>query len=163
MKRIFRSAFLSLLLCTAMAVMLTGCGGDKSGGTIDEPEITGEYLAGEYAQQLTTDGAEIVLGSVDMEKTEDGYSVSVAEKEVVVNDSYEKGYYIADRNLNRDVQLGPEARIACDEGETLGVVSPDEFIEQYSGDDEQLYQVYLMGESAELLLAVDPEDVQAEQ
>ena len=163
MKRIFRSVFLSLLLCTAMAVMLTGCGGDKSGGTIDEPEITGEYLAGEYAQQLTTDGAEIVLGSVDMEKTEDGYSVSVAEKEVVVNDSYEKGYYIADRNLNRDVQLGPEARIACDEGETLGVVSPDENRYTYSGDDEQLYQVYLMGESAELLLAVDPEDVQAEQ
>lgn len=60
MKRAFKSMFLSLLLCAALVMTFTGCDDDTSGGTIDEPEITGEYLAGEYAQQLTTDGAEVM-------------------------------------------------------------------------------------------------------
>ena len=97
MKRAFKSMFLSLLLCAALVMTFTGCDDDTSGGTIDEPEITGEYLAGEYAQQLTTDGAEVIVGSVDMEGSDGAYTVHIAEKEVVVNDGYEEGYYIADR------------------------------------------------------------------
>ena len=155
--------FLSLLLCAALVMTFTGCDDDTSGGTIDEPEITGEYLAGEYAQQLTTDGAEVIVGSVDMEGSDGAYTVHIAEKEVVVNDGYEEGYYIADRNLTRDAELGPEARIACMSDGELTVKTPEEFMESYSGDEEQLYEVYLMGESAELLLAVDSEDLQADQ
>ena len=55
-------------MCVLFMFVLAGCGEDQSGQTINEPEITGEYLAGEYSQQLITDGAETVLGAVTMEK-----------------------------------------------------------------------------------------------
>ncbi|MFR6258354.1 MAG: hypothetical protein ACLULK_06210, partial [Anaerovoracaceae bacterium] len=93
---------LSLLLCVFSFAMLSGCGEDKSGSTINEPEITGEYLAEEYSQQLLNDGAETVLGLVTIEKQgEDSYKVNIAEREVVPSSKYDEGYYLADNNINK--------------------------------------------------------------
>ncbi len=154
---------LSLLLCVFSFAMLSGCGEDKSGSTINEPEITGEYLAEEYSQQLLNDGAETVLGLVTIEKQgEDSYKVNIAEREVVPSSKYDEGYYLADNNINKTVDFGFDARIACIHDGKLEVETPDEFIKNHGEDNQQLYTVYLMGESAELLLATDPKDVQAE-
>ena len=62
---------LCLVLCLS-ALLLAGCGEKKSGSTIAEPEITGQYLQEEYSQQLLTDGAETVLGYVTLDKLEEG-------------------------------------------------------------------------------------------
>ena len=153
------------LMCVLFMFVLAGCGEDQSGQTINGPEITGEYLAGEYSQQLITDGAETVLGAVTMEKSgEDSYSVHISEREVVANANYKEGYYVADNNITHDVSFGFDGRIACIENGELIVKSPDEFIEEQDKDsgDEKLYTVYLMGESAELILETEPEDVETE-
>ena len=150
-----------LLLCLSIVMLLSGCGEKKSGSTIAEPEITGQYLQEEYSQQLLTDGAETVLGYVTLEKLGEGdYSVHVAERQVVASSEHKDGYYIADNNVTKDVTLGTEGRIACQKGDELEVVSADDFIQEYNDGKSQLYTVYLMGDSAELILATDPADVE---
>lgn len=152
---------LCVVLCLSMMLLLPGCGEKKSGSTISEPEITGKYLKEDYSQQLLTDGAETVLGYVTLEKLEEGgYSVHIAERQVVESSEYEDGYYIADNNVTKDVSLGEEGRIACQNGDDLDVVSADDFIQKYNDGEKQLYTVYLMGDSAELILATDPADVE---
>ena len=39
------------------------------------------------------------------------------------------------------------------------VVTIDEFIKQSSEDPDQIYTIYMMGDSVELMLATDPADV----
>lgn len=154
-------AFIGVFLMSA----LSGCGEDKTGQTINEPEITGEYLAGEYSQQLLTDGAETVIGSVTMEKQgEDAYTVHISEREVIVNSNYKEGYYIADNNITHDVSFGFDARIACFENGKLEVKTPEEFIKTQDKNvkEEKIYTVYLIGGSAELILETKPEDVETE-
>lgn len=159
MKKLKGSKILLLVIFILSISILTGCGEEKSGNTIDEPEITVDYLTKEYANQLTTDGAEIITGFVTLEKTDSSYVAHISAQEVVPNSNYDEGYYIADTNLTKDASLGSDARITCDIDGEISVVTADEFIENSDEDSEQLYTVYLMGNSAELILDVDPEDV----
>ena len=161
MRRKSTYIILCLLLCLSMMLLLPGCGEKKSGSTISEPEITGKYLQEDYSQQLLTDGAVTVLGYVTLEKLEEGgYSVHVAERQVVKSSEHKAGYYIADNNVSKDVTLGEEGRIACMNGDDLDVVSADDCSQEYNDGEKQLYTVYLMGDSAELILATDPADVE---
>ncbi|MDO4544588.1 MAG: hypothetical protein Q4C25_00380 [Bacillota bacterium] len=166
MKRLMKLGIVFLLLCLSSVLVLCGCGEEKSGGTIEEPDITGEYLSEEYAQQLLNDGAATMLGSVTIEDTEDGsYTVHIVEKEVIVNSSYDEGYYIADTNVTKDVPLSGDARIACLHDGELVVEDVEEFIANHEGGDAdpvKLYTVYMMGESANLILATEPESVEVE-
>lgn len=159
MKKILGKSFLLLLSCMFALGMLSGCG-NKSGSTIDEPEITGEYLTEEYSQQLLTDGAETLLGYVSIDKQgEDSYSAHIEEQEVVPSSSYDEGYYIADTNISKDVPLGLDVRIACFHDGEYVVETPDQFIEKHGEDKTRLFTVYLMGDSAELFVYTDPKDV----
>lgn len=162
MRKNVKIIVLGLLMSICSLTALCGCGEDKSGSTINEPEITGEYLSEEYSQQLLNDGAETVLGLITMEKQgEDSYKVNISEREVVPSTKYEEGYYIADNNIKKTVDFGFDGRIACMHDGKLVVETPDEFIEKHGKDNQQLYTVYLMGESAELILATEPEDAEA--
>ena len=152
-------SFVFLAVVIFSMSVLTGCGEEKSGNTISEPEITGKYLKEEYSQQLLTDGAETMIGTVDIEKKDDNYKVTVTEKEVVPNSSYNEGYYIADTNLVTDLTLGLDARIASLEDGKLVVESADEFIKSKAEHKDQLFTVYMMGTSAELIIGTDPADV----
>lgn len=66
MRRKSKYVVLSLVLCLSMMLFLCGCGEEKSGSTIEEPEITGKYLQEDYSQQLLNDGAETVVGYVTL-------------------------------------------------------------------------------------------------
>lgn len=159
MKSFTKFGSIILLLCVFCIFILSGCGEEKSGNTLDEPEITGEYLSEEYSRQLLTDGAETITGFVDMEKSDGVYKVKVTEKEVVPNSSYDEGYYIADTNLIKNLSLGIEPKIACLSDGELIVQTPDEFIKYSKKHPNQLYTIYMMGVSAELIIATSPEDV----
>lgn len=144
MRRKSKYVVLSLVLCLSMMLFLCGCGEEKSGSTIEEPEITGKYLQEDYSQQLLNDGAETVVGYVTLDKLGEGdYSVHISERQVVASSEYKDGYYIADNNVAKDVTLGA-----------------DDFIQDHNDGESQLYTVYLMGDSAELILATDPADVE---
>lgn len=162
MKKLMGLSFVFLTLVIFSMSALTGCGEEKSGNTIDEPEITADYLKTEYAQQLTTDGAEIMLGTVELSKNGEFYDVTITEKEVVPSSEYDEGYYIADTNVIKEVTLGSDARITCLIDGEEQVVKARNFINSTDTDADQLYNVYLMGDSAELIMATDPKDVIAE-
>lgn len=149
---------LLILLLILSILTLSGCG-DKSGSTIDEPEITSDYLQEEYSQQLITDGAETIIGYVDITKDGDTYKVHVSEQEVVPNSNYDKGYYIADTNLTKDLNLGFDARIVCNDNGKEIVSTADAFIGNHPDGSDYLYTVYFMGDSAELILVTDPKEV----
>lgn len=159
MKKIIRrtSFFLIIcMICTLSLSVLSGCGQKTVGNTIPEPEITTDYLEDEYAQQLMTDGAEMIQGSVTIEQSNDSYIVHIVEKEIIPSDDYEEGYYIADTNLTRDVLLGFDARIVCLENDEPVLSDADSFIENHPAGSEEFYTIYLMGDSAELIMPVDP-------
>ena len=83
MKKSKRCAILVLTALMLLLLLLAGCGSEKSGNTISEPEITVDYLDGEYADQLINDGAGTMLGTVSVEQSGDSYIAHVTEKEVV--------------------------------------------------------------------------------
>lgn len=163
MRKNLKSFIVCVAICSVAIFMFSGCSEQKSGQTVDEPEITADYLAGDYANQLLTDGAEKVLGTVAIKKqTDNSYSVFVSERQVISNSDYDEGFYIADNNITKEVTLGYEARIVCLHGEEFSVENPDEFMKKQSSEHEQLYNVYIMGDSAELIIAADPKDIEAE-
>ncbi|MGI6767297.1 MAG: hypothetical protein ACOX4R_08865 [Lentihominibacter sp.] len=157
-----RHKLFSFLVCTtvvfSIGLTMAGCG-DKSGGTYDEPEITAEYLMGEYAEQLLTDGAEPIQGSVEMTETDETYTLTVAQKEIVPSENYKDGYYIADRNLKTELYLDNECRIVWDNNGTYEVGNTEEFISDYNGKPDTIYTVYCFGDLAELIVVIDPADM----
>ena len=151
----------AILICIFSMLIFAGCT-NKSGSTIDEPEITPDYLINDYSQQLITDGGESMLGHVTMEKTDGIYAVHFAEKDVVPSSEYEDGYYIADTNVSMEATLGSDARFVCIHDGKEVVSNPKEFIKHQNEDEERLYYVYFLGTSAELIIEVEPENVVVE-
>ena len=155
--------FLILAVLAFSMYCLTGCGEEKSGNTISEPDITVDYLHGEYSDQLMTDGAVTMLGSIDVTQNGDSYSITITEKEVVPNSGYEDGYYIADTNITKEAEIGLYARMTSMVDGEEAVVDAAELMESNEAadddDSQQLYTIYLMGDSAELILATDPASV----
>ncbi len=151
-----------LFLCLMPLFLLTGCGEEKSGSTISEPELTVEYLTEDYAEQLINDGAEVVVGYVTI--TDDGgaYSVNITEKEVVPSEDYDEGYYIADTNVTKVGSLGLDARIVHHHDGEHVITTAADFISTHSECPEHLYTVYMLGSSVELILAADVESFLAE-
>lgn len=158
MKKINKVTIYVIAFCMIFALSLTGCG-DKSGGTIDEPEITSDYLTEEYAQQLVTDGAEVITGYVTISEKNSYYSISVDEQEVVSNSSYDEGYYIADTNLEKEASLYEDTRIVDEADGELAVTSIEDFVASHTNSNSKLYSVYLMGNTVELIITVEPENL----
>lgn len=158
MKSRSRICFAAVMICLLLLPAFTGCS-NKSGNTIDEPEITPDYLIEDYSQQLITDGGSNMTGHVTMEKQDGTYAVYFAEKEVIPNSEYDKGYYIADTNVTMDATLGSDARFVCIRNGEATVSDADDFIKHQDEDADRLYSVYFLGTSAELIIEIDPADI----
>ena len=127
-------SFVFLAVVIFSMSVLTGCGEEKSGNTINEPEITVDYLRTDYAQQLTTDGAEIMLGTVELNKNEDSYNVTITEKEVVPSSSQDEGYYIDDTNVTKEATLGSDARMTFQVDGIEQVIKAGDFIKNHENN-----------------------------
>ena len=154
------------ILITGGLILLAGCAGEQN--TIDEPEITAEYLASEYAAQLVRDGAKSCFGSIDIYEDEEGTVwVDVTEKEFVEDKNQPNGFYIAYKNIESTYQLSLEARATFLPGGSSAAVPMDalDFIEavyrdleEYGEDnpeyhDMKLYNIYAIDDMIELLIA----------
>ena len=152
-----------MILCACFAlgfclVAFAGCGNQNEDIT-EEPELDADYLMGEYTQQLITDGAEQYLGSVSIEKHGDSYIAKVAEKEVVASDRYDEGYYIADRNLEHKFTFDDGSRIVrTSKRGDLEYVDSETFLTE-GQDANALYNVYVIGDSIELMVYVEPTEM----
>lgn len=151
-----------LIFVIALAMLLVGCRDkDQIGMTVDEPEITVEYLEGDYVKQLLRDGAEHVFGSIEFSKNEEDSTVlSIEAKEYVEDSEHPNGFYIEDRNYSISAVLTPEARCTFLSGDVSlpQIMSTEQFVEAYkkdvdeNGGGNKLYDIYIMGDQIELIL-----------
>ena len=156
-----------LLLSAVLATALTGCG--DAMGDEETPEITIAYLEGAYAQQLMNDGAEKLLGSIELNKNEsDEIEMILHPKEIVEDSSEPDGYRIDSFALNRTFTI-PEQAYATylspdGEGEPQ-VLTPADFYTSVTADyenagtdfseygDHILYDVFALENQTLLILA----------
>lgn len=142
---------------------------------MEEPEITLEYLSGEYADQILRDGGEDTLGTIeitskgkdDSVKSEGALSLTIHSMVIVESSITDEGYYIADKNLSSTVPLSPDAYVTYIKSREKGpeVIPFKEFIHLVQKDaekqkdnglepgNEKLYQVYIIGDTAVMILA----------
>lgn len=161
--------YLTLIALVFSVLLFAGCSdNNQSGGTFSEPDITVDYLQGEYADQLLRDGAEHIFGNIKIETMEDGtFMIHITAKELVKEESLPNGYYIADRNINYSYPLALEARTTfiSDSLNVANVLTAEEFvdshieeIEKHINDDTnyeetKFYNIYVMNGQIELILA----------
>ena len=148
-------------ICLATTVAFAGCGTSENSDQVYEgEEYDAEYLMTDYSAQLVTDGAEVITGSVDLVPAEgDGnYTVKVYEKKVVKNDNYDEGYYVADRNMTSEYPFNGDMGIVVYDDMAPIVCEPKAFAEEYSGDQDALYSVFVLGDGVELILPLSPEE-----
>lgn len=159
MKRFGKVFLISSVFCIIL-VLFAGCSTKNSDSDHDFGDsYDAEYLMNDYAEQLVRDGAETVVGTIEIAESGENYTVTVDEKKVVVNDNYEDGYYIADKNLTNSYPLGSDLGIVAIEDGSPVVCTADDFIKNHSGDTETLYTVYLIGDGVEQILPLDPQTV----
>lgn len=159
-----------VLLLVLVTLSLCACSSNQSGSTIDEPDITVDYLKGEYADQLLRDGAEHVFGTIDIKMNDDGTAVDeivIHAKEYVEDANYETGYYIADKNKAYITHMPDEARTTyvADGSTEPKILPPSEFIAAVNSDyalhendiadfrESKLYDFYLLEDQILLVLA----------
>ena len=117
-----------------------------------------EYMMTDYPDQLIRDGADTVIGTIEITGEEgSGYSVTVDQKKVVANANYEDGYYIADRNITDSYPMGSDQGILAQRDGEIVVCTVEDFIKDYSDDKDALYTVYLIGDTVELIQPLDPQ------
>lgn len=153
----------AVVVCVAMAfVAFTGCA-DENDQYYEDSEFTVDYLHGEYTEQLMRDGADTMLGSVDISGENGNYKVTVTEKEVVQNDDYDEGYYVAETNVVAEFGLGGYAKLVyTDENGEEIIGDADGYMKNHNGQPDNLYTVYYMNGNVELMLPVDPETVEVQ-
>lgn len=167
MKRLIILALTMVCAVGFLAFYMTGCA-DGGGDITQEPEITVGYLTGEYAGQLVRDGADVLLGVIDITEGEDGTTlVDVGEREYVEDATRPNGFYIADKNLEDTYQLSSDARATFLAGGSSipKPMAADEFVDavakdldEYGASDPdyknyKLYDIYVMDDQILLLLA----------
>lgn len=155
-----------LLLAVFTAAAILGC---DAMGEEETPEITPEYLSGEYAQQLINDGAEKLLGSMELSIGDSGdVEMILHPKEIVKDDSQEKGYRIDSFALNRTFIVPEQAYVSYlppGDDQELQILTPQQFYtavgEEYEEfntnfaeyGDRRLYDVYALDNQVLLILA----------
>lgn len=158
-----------LFFVLVFVLLLPGCGDkNQSGSTVDEPDITVQYLEEDYVKQLLRDGAEHVFGSIQLSEGEDdSIVVNIEAKEYVEDPDQPNGFYIEDKNYSLSSVLAPEARCTFLSGGTSlpQIMTAEQFAEAYKKDVEEyggeknpdyaehkLYNIYIMSDQIELIL-----------
>ncbi len=148
---------LIFIAIVCMGLAMAACSSEEKGENYGEAYDV-DYMTTDYVDQLLRDGAQTLVGTIEISGADDNYTVAVAEKKVVPNENYDEGYYIADKNMTGTYPLGSDMGILVMEDGQLTACTADEFMEKHSGDTESLYTLYLIGEEVELIQPLDPKE-----
>ncbi len=166
MERKFRIHFLCFLFAALLIlpITLSGC---RTATDKDAPEITTDYLYHGYQEQLLTDGAEKIIGSIELSKNEkDEIILTVHPKELIPDEKEESGYRITSYASNQQYTLPPHAyctRLSTQDSDSAEILSTDDFFtaitEDYKNNggfsdhgDFILYDIYTLDNQALLIL-----------
>lgn len=167
MQKKFKIQFMCFLLAISLVIpiSLSGCGKPIDQ---DAPEITIDYLYNGYVDQLLSDGAEKVIGSIELSKDEnEEIIVTVHPKELVADEKEESGYRVVSYAANRVFILPSHSYctfISNSDDDTPELLATEDFFtavnESYekNGDfteygDFILYDIYVLDDQVLLILA----------
>lgn len=93
---------ITTILLILVLTMITACGAPEGEETLDETQLTLEYLKGDYTSQLLTDGAEHLVGSIEFSTAEDGsVQLILHPKEVSASANSDGTYTVTSYVINR--------------------------------------------------------------
>ncbi len=131
---------ITLLSCILLALILVfvllistdriSIGSDQE-NTMQEAEITPDYLMKDFPQQLVDEGAALTLSEIGEIKPsgEQGFYETVLQgKEAFPSSETSSGYTITDSNTLLPVVLGPETRIVYSDNNSFVILSTEEFV-----------------------------------
>jgi hypothetical protein len=111
-----------------MGLAMTACSSDEKSENYGEAYDV-DYMSTDYVDQLLRDGAQTLVGTIEISGADDNYTVAVAEKKVVPNKNYDEGYYIADKNMTGTYPLGSDMGIlVMEDGRIVGRGTHEELL-----------------------------------
>ena len=152
MKKHHIHSFAALLLISILG-LLTACGAPMGEGSLDNEDITYDYLVEEYSEMLLTDGAEHLIGSVELSTAEDGApQIILHPKEAASEPNSDGTYTVSSYAINRVLYLADNVYATFGGSET--VLDAEEFLLSVSDafDDSVMYDVYAMEDQILLIL-----------
>lgn len=168
MQKKFKIQFMCFLLAILLIIPITLSGCSKPRDK-DAPEITIDYLYNGYVDQLLSDGAEKVIGSIELSKDEnEEIIVTVHPKELVTDEKEESGYRVVSYAANRELILPSHSYCTfisnSEDDNTPELLSTGDFFtavnENYEKNGEFseygdfiLYDIYVLDDQALLILA----------
>ena len=97
---------ITTILLILVLTMMTACGAPEGEETLDENQLTLEYLKGDYTSQLLTDGAEHLVGSIEFSTAEDGsIQLILHPKEVSATANSDGTYTVSSYVINRVLSI----------------------------------------------------------
>jgi len=167
-----------IILFILTIALFSGCAGNNGQGVIEpyeaiemiEIELSVEHLTGEYAQYLRENGANVILGSIDLREHEDGVvRVYITEKEYIYDPDHPSGYRIIESYADEELiyYLASDAKgtfLLKDEGITQAMAY-DEFVDAVWQDffdtasepleyqQDRIYYIYIVEGEIKLLIA----------
>ncbi len=143
----------AVLLLICLLGLLTACGSPMGDESIDNNDITYDYLVEEYSEMLLTDGAEHLIGSVELSTAEDGSPQIILHPKEASSKANDDGTYtVSSYAINRVLYLSDSVyAVAADSQAVLG--SGDFLLSvPKSFDDSTIYDVYTMEDQILLIL-----------
>ena len=152
MKKLHHRSIAAFLLVCLLG-LLTACGTPMGEESYDNSDITVDYLQNEYSEMLLTDGAEHLIGSVELSTAEDGTPQIILHPKEAASKANDDGTYtVSSYAINRVLYLSDsvyavtaDSQDILESGEFLLTVS-EEF------DDSVMYDVYAMEDQILLIL-----------
>ena len=150
---------IAALLLVCILGLVTACGAPMGKGSLDNADITYDYLKDEYPEMLLTDGAEHLIGSIEFSKAEDGsLQVILHPKEAASKANDDGTYTVSSYAINRVLVLSDSMFGVASGSEDI--LSMEEFpaVVQGEFDDSIMYDVYTMDDQI-LLIMYNPDYV----
>ena len=154
---------LSCVFLLVFLLCLTACGGPDGEETLEEGELTPEYLKNDYTSQLLTDGAEHLVGSIELSAAADGSPQIILHPKEVSNTANADGTYdVSSYAINRVLSVSDSLYAIFTDG--VEILSADQFLAAVQADydsndiifdeygDHILYDVYALEDQALLIL-----------
>ena len=145
---------IAALLLVCLLGLLTACGAPMGEGSLDNGDVTYDYLIEEYSEMLLTDGAEHLIGSVEVSTAEDGSpQIILHPKEAASEPNSDGTYTVSSYAINRVLYLADNVYATYGDSETI--LGGEDFLISVGDefDDSIMYDVYAMEDQILLILA----------
>ncbi|MBQ6686379.1 MAG: hypothetical protein IJM99_09760 [Firmicutes bacterium] len=151
MKNVYK---ITALLLVCILGLFTACGSPMGEESYDNGDITVDYLRSEYSEMLLTDGAEHLIGSIELSTAEDGSPQIILHPKEAASEANDDGTYtVSSYAINRILYLSDSAYATF--GDSEAILDGSGFLNTVPAgfDDSIMYDVYALDDQILLILS----------